>query len=59
MDLKSMAVRFENVLRYDGSIHSVECLFIEPSELEMYLKDGWRLKCSHTNTIMEEIKLKK
>ena len=56
MELKALDTYIaieRDVLRYDGSIHSVECLFIEPSGLEMYLKDGWRLKCSHTNTIMK------
>ena len=56
MELKALDTYIaieRDVLRYDGSIHSVECLFIEPSEFEMYLKDGWRLKCSHTNTTMK------
>ena len=48
MELKALDTYIaieRDVLRYDGSIHSVECLFIEPSELEMYLNEGWRLKC--------------
>ena len=62
MELKALDTYIaieRDVLRYDGSIHSVECLFIELSELEMYLNEGWRLRCSHTNTIVEEIKLTK